>query len=177
MLWLVVSLLISPIIHRSGLYSGLFTMYLQSPSINSMKTSITFYALSILYLLSAATLVSDLVALIIEVSNTILSVRISFFLSVVQSRIRTLSLQDQIDSQFMLFRLSIIQSTASGCCDFLAQCILVRINHCTYHPFYSSKSSKIYRCWIVWGQNIYVVIFPSFLAIVYMGQPIYLYFR
>jgi hypothetical protein len=36
------------------------------------------------------------------------------------------------------------------------------------HP----KISKIYRCWIVWGQNIRVVIIPSFLAIVYLGQSI-----
>ena len=52
------------------------------------------------------------------------SLRISF-LSVVQSRISVLA----------LFVLQIIQSTVSGCCDFLAQCVLVRINHCTYHPF------------------------------------------
>ena len=37
------------------------------------------------------------------------------------------------------------------------------------------KSSKIYRCWIVWGKNIWVVIVPSFLAITYMGQSIYLH--
>ena len=74
----------------------------------------------------------------------------------------------------MLFHLSIVQTVASGVCDFIAQCIIVRIiNHCTYHPFYSLKSSKIYRCWIVWGQNIRVVIIPSFLAIVYLGQSIY----
>ena len=30
--------------------------------------------------------------------------------------------------------------TASGFCDFLAQCILVGINHCTYHLFYWPKS-------------------------------------
>ena len=45
--------------------------------------------------------------------------------------------------------------------------------HC---PFYSAKSPKIYRCWIVWRNNIYVVIIPSFLAITYIGQPIYLHF-
>ena len=67
----------------------------------------------------------------------------------------------------------IVQSIASGCCDFLAQCILVRINHCTYHPFYLPESSKIYRCWIVWGQDIRVVIIPSFLAVAYLGRSIY----
>ena len=75
----------------------------------------------------------------------------------------------------MLLHLLIIRSIAIGCCDFIAQCILVRINHCTYHPIYSPKSSKIYRCWIVWDQNIRVVIIPSFLAIAYLGQLIYLH--
>ena len=76
------------------------------------------------------------------------------------------------NSRLTIFRLTIIQATASGCCDFLAQCILVRINlnHFTkYHPFYSFKFLKIYRCWIVWGKNIPVVILPSLLAITYLG--------
>ena len=87
----------------------------------------------------------------------------------------TRSLQIQIDSLPTLIHLSIVQSVASGGCDFIAQCTMVRINHGTYHPFYSLKSSKIYRCWIVWGQNIRVVIIPSFLAIAYLGQLIYLH--
>ena len=45
----------------------------------------------------------------------------------------------------------------------------------TYHPVYSPKFSKIYRCWIVWGKNIHVVIIPSFLAIVSLGQSSYLH--
>ena len=108
-----------------GLYSGIFACiynaYRESPAI------ILFYAVFLLYVLSTASFVGDLVTLIFEVSN-ILSVRIPF-LSVVQWRIGTLSLQLQIDSQPMLSRLSIVRTTASGCCDFLAQCILVRINY------------------------------------------------
>ena len=87
----------------------------------------------------------------------------------------TLSPQLQNESQPIFFRVLIAQTTASGCCDFLAQCILVRINHCTCHPFYSPKSSKIYRCWIMWGQNIRVAIIPLFLAIIYLGQSSYYY--
>ena len=45
----------------------------------------------------------------------------------------------------------------------------------TDSQFYSPKSSKIYRCWIVWGQDIRVVIIPSFLAIAYLGQSFYLH--
>ena len=93
-----------------------------------------------------------------------------------QLHIGTLSFQLQIDTEPMLYHLFIVQIIASGCCDFIAQCIIVRINHFTYHPFYSpSKSSKIYRCWIVWGQNNRVVIIPLFLTIIYFGQSIYLH--
>ena len=50
-----------------------------------------------------------------------------------------------------------------------------RQNHssCIHHLFYSPKSSKIHRCWIVWGKNIHIVIIPSFLAITLLGQSIY----
>ena len=77
----------------------------------------------------------------------------------------------------MFFDLWMVQTAVNGCCDFIAQCILVRINHwhCTYHLFYSPKSSKVYRCWIVWSKNIYIVIIPLFLAITSIGQSIYLY--
>jgi hypothetical protein len=87
------------------------------------------------------------------------------------------SSQHQTDLQSMLMRVSIIQTIATGLCDFIAQCIMVRINHYTYHPFsYSpSKSSKIYRCWILWGRNIRVVMIPLFLAIAYLGQSIRVY--
>jgi len=42
--------------------------------------------------------------------------------------------------------------TIFGCCDFLAQCIL------------------IHRCWIVYGQNIRVIIVPSILAFAYLAM-------
>ena len=54
-----------------------------------------------------------------------------------QMRLNTLPVQLQIE--LMIFRVSIVQTVANGCCDFIAQCALVRINHCTYHPFYSPK--------------------------------------
>ncbi|KAF8811341.1 hypothetical protein BYT27DRAFT_7240456 [Phlegmacium glaucopus] len=46
--------------------------------------------------------------------------------------------------------LGFMQNTVSGCCDFIAQFIL------------------IYRCWIVWGYNIRAVILPSILAFTYL---------
>ena len=52
-----------------GLYSGIFAMYLQCPSKKSGTALILFFALCLLYVLSAATFASDLVALILFVSN------------------------------------------------------------------------------------------------------------
>ncbi|KAF8797341.1 hypothetical protein BYT27DRAFT_7344213 [Phlegmacium glaucopus] len=51
-----------------------------------------------------------------------------------------------------LLHLLIVQGTVSGCCDFIAQCIL------------------IYRCWIVWGCNIRVVILPSISSFVFLAM-------
>ena len=95
-----------------------------------------------------------------------------------QMRIYTLPIQLQFDSQPILFRILIVQSVVNGFCEFIARCTLVRLNHCTYHLFqiYSLKSSKIYRCWIVWGKNFGVMIIPSFLAITFISQSIYLHF-
>ena len=41
------------------------------------------------------------------------------------------------DSRQIIYRLAIVQTLANGCCDFIAQCIMVSINHCTYmnHQF------------------------------------------
>ena len=103
-----------------------------------------------------------------------------FSSSVAQLRlVYALSLQLQIDLQLIYNRIGVVQlqEVVNACCDFTAQCIIVRINHSSYiyHLFYLPKSSKIYRCWIVWGKNIRVVIIPSFLAITLLGQSIYLY--
>ena len=113
-----------------GVYSGIFAMYLQCSS----NKAIVFYALCLLYVLSTATIVSDLVNVILQVSNNPIC-KNNQFLSVVQWRISTLSLQLQNDSEPMMFRIYIIQSIVTSGCDFIAQCILVRIIHCTYHPF------------------------------------------
>ena len=96
-----------------GLYSGIFAMYFQGQSNVSRTGTIVFYAVCLLYFLSTVTFVSDVVALILEVSNNSMCKNITF-LSVVQS-----------PSQLINFRLAIVQAIASGCCDFLAQFILV----------------------------------------------------
>ena len=52
-----------------GLYSGIFAMYLQCLSKRSGTAHILFVAVCLLYVLSTADFVSDLVALILNVSN------------------------------------------------------------------------------------------------------------
>ena len=49
--------------------------------------------------------------------------------------------------------------------------------HKSLYLSFRSKSSKIYRCWIVWGKNIRVVIIPSFLAIAYLGESESIYLQ
>jgi len=51
----------------------------------------------------------------------------------------------------IVYRLGIVKVTAFACCDFIAQSIL------------------IYRCWIVWGYSIHVVIVPVFLAFAFLA--------
>jgi len=146
-------------------------MYLQCPSKESRTAIIVFYVLCLLYVLSMVTFASDLLGsvYVLEVSNNS-----TCNIIIMQMRIGALSPQLQFGSQSLPFRFDIIQVISNGSCDFIAQCILVRINHWhrTYHPFCSPKSSKIYRCWIVWDRNIRFVILPSLMAIAYIGQSL-----
>ncbi|KAF8797765.1 hypothetical protein BYT27DRAFT_7246945 [Phlegmacium glaucopus] len=99
-------------------------MYLQGTSKKGIdkKTSILFYAICALYVLSIVMVLLDITGFIYgTVTNPTASLHLSF-----------------------------IQGAVSGCCDFIAQFIL------------------IYRCWIVWGCNIPVVILPSVLAFVFL---------
>ncbi|KAF8797764.1 hypothetical protein BYT27DRAFT_7246944 [Phlegmacium glaucopus] len=97
-------------------------MYLQGTSKKGIdkKTSILFYAICALYALSCAIVLLD-ITWFINGTNPTASLHLAF-----------------------------IQGAVSGCCDFIAQFIL------------------IYRCWIVWGCNIPVVILPSVLAFVFL---------
>ena len=113
-----------------GIYSGIFIIYLMCSSRESRTatTGTVFYALCLLYILSTVTIASDLLIFIVEVSSN--SIFMNFiFLSVMQTRLSTLPAQLQIDSQSMLLRLTIVEASANSCCDFIAQCTLVRTNH------------------------------------------------
>ena len=141
-----------------GIYSGILVMYFQCQSNNSTgrTTNIVFYAICLLYVLSTVIFISDVFKLIVGVSNNSICSKDVIFI------------RCPAESQCTIFRVPYnCPSVLSSCCEFLAQCILVHINHCTwaYHLFYSLKFPKIYHCWIIWGQNIHVVIIPSFLAV------------
>ena len=52
-----------------GIYSGIFAIYLQCPSKESRMATTVFYALCLLYILSTAAVIGDLLAPTLEVSN------------------------------------------------------------------------------------------------------------
>ena len=62
-----------------GLYSGIFVMYIQCKPDKSRTSTILFYTLCLLYVLSTATIVADLVALILQVSNNSICKNIIFY--------------------------------------------------------------------------------------------------
>ena len=160
-----------------GVYSGIFAIYLKYSSNESRTrtTNIVFYAICLLYVISTAVFVTD--SLIIAVSFNSICENI-FLSSVVQlDLIYILSPLLQIDLVSILNRIRAVQLTVDSFCDFTSQGILVCIDHsnCIYYPFYSPKSSKIYRCWIIWGKNTRIVIIPLFLAITFLCQCIYLH--
>ena len=109
-----------------GIYSGIFVTYLQCRS--SRTANIVFYALCLLYILSAAAAITDLLNTLL-VSNNFISENI-IFLSVMQLYgLNTLPVQ--LDLQSMLFRIVIVQNVLFGCCIAIGQSILVSTNHCT----------------------------------------------
>ena len=64
-----------------GLYSGIFVMYLRCSSNSSRMATILLYALCLLYVSSTATVVSDLVTIILQVSNNFICKIIIFYQS------------------------------------------------------------------------------------------------
>ena len=130
---------------------------------DNTKQKTVFYTLCVLYVLSVATIAAKIgECLVAFVSN-------DFFFNVA-----LIGCAHQNDDVTILLQIYIAQSALFGCCDFLAQCILVRTtdNACLFHLFI--LSSKIHRCWVVWSRNICVVIIPCILAFAYLGRSIYL---
>ena len=124
-------LLLFPVL---GIYSGIFILFLhlQCPSNDSkqLRTAIIlFYAVCVLYTLSTFVIIGDFIVFVRLVSKKTLSVRLPFLISVVQTRSKILWPKTLPESQLLSFLVA--QTTVNGCCDFIAQCIIVRINHFT----------------------------------------------
>ena len=124
-----------------GIYSGIFAMHLQNYLKERRTATIVSYVLCLLYVLSLASFISDLLGSIpfkIVSNNSIYNLKIIY----IQMCIGALSPQLHIGSDSTIIRIDTVQTITNGSCDFIAQCILVRINYCIYHPFYSLKSPK-----------------------------------
>jgi len=106
-----------------GIYSGIFAMYLHHYLQSDRRTTLIFYSLCTLYILSIVLIASEL----------------------------TFSHLPPAQDATWNYNFYVIEVVISGCCDFIAQSIL------------------IYRCWIVWNRNIHVVIIPSILAFIFLG--------
>ena len=148
----------------------MFCMYIQfqaSKRLGIDKRNIILYALSILYILSAATAVLDMTRFMVtEVSETYIYNRSKF--SVYTSQVITSGTSP------LLYRLIYASSIIEALCDFISQAILVctkplsiSISCCTHPNF-----PKIYRCWVVWSHDIRVIIIPSILSLLFLGQSI-----
>ena len=62
-----------------GLYSGIFAIYLHCPLNKSRTAAIIFYVLFLLYVLSAATVVCDLIFSVLIVSNNSIYKNVIFY--------------------------------------------------------------------------------------------------
>ena len=158
-----------------GLYSGIFAIYLQCPKKESRSAMFIFYVLCLLYFLSTATVVGDLLGAILAIhvavsNNSIRSLKNTFFFISYAGCTITSAWSWHAENVFSPF-------VCQGRSNWLlwSHRPIYLGTHKHYHPFYPPKSPKIYRCWIMWGKNIYIVIIPSFLAITYIGQSISLH--
>ena len=128
-------LLANPVQHCfiPGLYSGIFAIYLQhrgSQQGTNRANNILFYALWVLYALTTATFIVDMLELHWIIDMTV-SMDYHRFLNLFRLILQTIEI---------LYHLQIIEVTLFALCDVIAQTILVRTTDNGYH--HSSNSSK-----------------------------------
>ena len=137
-------------------------MYLQH---TKSQKGILFHALWVLYALSAVIIIIDILYFSIgAVSKTPMFFQFSLVLSCTEFEHQNSAWPFNYPryGMFLLrFHRSIYPSTYS-----LVMSIIYLIHLIL---------QKIYRCWIVWGYNIRVVILPSVLAFAFLGPSIYLH--
>ena len=95
-----------------GVYSGIFALYFQCPSIESRPrtSNFVFYILCLLNVLCAATAACDLLANIFRVSNNLICKNV-ILSSVVQNRINSRLLHFQIDLLPIFNRIAVVQNS------------------------------------------------------------------
>ena len=115
------------LIPGTGLYTAIFIMYLQyqtsKRSVIDIVQNVLFYLICILYVLSVVTIIGDTVDFIITVSSSRLC-RLVVFYYYLHSLVQYLDTA-RPPSNSLLLHLAFLQVTVTGCCDFLAQLILV----------------------------------------------------
>ena len=111
-------------------------MYLQhreSQKGTDKAKSILFYALWVLYAVSAATCVIDILKYLGVWRLDLVSVDDYGWLALFQLVVQNIEI---------MYPLQIIETTLFACCDFIAQFILVRTTDNAHHLLYSFSSSK-----------------------------------
>ena len=119
-------------------------MHLQHHGSQKDAKNILFYALWVLYALSAGTSIIHIITIYWRNAVSMDVHGCLTFLQLIVQNVEILYLRE-------IIRLEIIQVTVFACCDFIAQFILVSTAGNAYHLPSSCSSSKIYRCWIMWG--------------------------
>ena len=153
-----------------GLYSAVFVIYMQyhaSKELGINKRNIFVYALCILYMLSTAMIALDVTCHVVVSKtcihhnnfslHTIIWIGPSFDHALSSRSPPLLCFND--NNWLMRFLFSGNLS--------MHEVIIISIIY-----IHSSQFSKIYRCWVVWGRNIRVIIIPSILAFAFLGQSI-----
>ena len=154
-----------------GLYSAVFFIYMQchaSKKLDTKKRNIFLYALCILYMLSTATIALDVTRHVISVSTTCIHHNIFSPYAIIwvglpsdhTSSSRSPPLLCVADNIWLMRFL--FSGNPS-----MHEVITISIIYVD-----SSQFSKIYRCWVIWGRKIRLIIIPSILAFVFLGQSI-----
>ena len=153
-----------------GLYSGVFVLHLQLEyhATDKTKQNIIFYALCVLYVLSVVVMALDIANFVIAVTTIVSSPTSTFF------QLRANQLCSPLTSIWCTAFLSLFSPQYLLAATLLPNLSLYAQPDNAYPSNLFILSSKIHRCWIVWGCNTRVVIIPLLLAFAFLGPSIYL---
>ena len=151
-----------------GLYSAVFVIYMQyhaSKELGINKRNISVYALSILYMLSTATIAFDVTRHVTVSKTCIHPNNFSVYTTIwVGPRSDHTSGSSSPPLLCVNDNIWLVRFLFPGDLS-MHEVITISI----IYP-HLSQASKIYRCWVIWGCNIRVIIIPSILAFGFLGQ-------